>query len=918
MENCKIAKPLEKLKFIVKTLNLNLNLICSWIIFAIILGSCSQKEEFSLNTAFEQKGIDQEYIQKLKERGTPEIFSGKELKYIGMPIGGLTTGQVYLGGDGQLWYWDIFNINRIDPTNTGAGDKFYLNPMTQDHQFEQGFAIKIKKGITSIHKELSFDGFSDITFRGEYPMAKVTYRSNDIPITIQLEAFSPFIPTKMEQSDFPAVVMQFTLKNDGDNPVDIELFGWLQNTSNLFSANQTNGKHLNKIVKSDNLLQLITSSEVNEKSQQNPDHGNMSLSLLNSDDNSWSTPKVLDDIAYNLGAVTPSEKTESRSNLGNELTGAIGQKLHLAAQEERTVSFVLSWYFPNVNKVKMPKLRNHENLRYFYSQKFNSAGDVALQINKAKEELFSSTKKWTETWYDSSLPYWFLDRTFINTSILASTSCYRFDDLTDDPYNEGRFYALEGVYLGEGTCTHVFHYEQAFGRLFPNTARKLRDQIDFGLAWDTNGYIKYRAEHSDIGKHDGRGYAIDGHAGTILRSYREHTMSKDAMFLNKNWRKIKMSIEYLIAQDSEETGVADGIIEGFQYHTLDRPWYGKISWITSLYNATLQVGFVLANEIGDTEFALYCKKIAESGSVNIISELYNGEFFINTLDKDHLDAPNTNIGCHIDQVMGQGWALQAGLPRVLPKEETVSALRSIFKYNYQPDVGKYLDTAKIQPVRFYAHAGEGGTMLTSFPNGGTEQAPGKIKHDWDKLTVGYFSENMTGFTYQAAGHMIAEGLVDEGLIVIDAIHKRYGPLKRNPYNEIEYGNHYIRAMASYGAFVSASGFTYHGPKGEIGFDPKISPEDFKSAFVAAEGWGSFTQERSGSRQSNSIALKYGKMTLTKINLVVPNGKSPSEVILLKNDKKMNNKFTQNGSILSVVFKTCELKKGEVISIMINF
>ena len=78
MKYYKIIKSLEKMKFVVKTLNLNL--VCSWIIFIILLGGCSQKEEFSLNTAFEQKGIDKEYIQKLKERGTPEIFSGKELK----------------------------------------------------------------------------------------------------------------------------------------------------------------------------------------------------------------------------------------------------------------------------------------------------------------------------------------------------------------------------------------------------------------------------------------------------------------------------------------------------------------------------------------------------------------------------------------------------------------------------------------------------------------------------------------------------------------------------------------------------------------------------------------------------------------------------------------------------------------------
>jgi len=150
-----------------------------------------------------------------------------------------------------------------------------------------------------------------------------------------------------------------------------------------------------------------------------------------------------------------------------------------------------------------------------------------------------------------------------------------------------------------------------------------------------------------------------------------------------------------------------------------------------------------------------------------------------------------------------------------------------------------LDTASIKNVRFYALSGEAGTVMCSFPKGGSDKAPGEIQNDWEKLVVGYFSESMTGFTYQAAAHMIAEGLVDEGMTMIKAIHDLYAPEKRNPYNEVEYGNHYTRAMSSYGAFIAASGFILHEPKGEIGFSPKINPNNFKSAFITGKSWGTF-------------------------------------------------------------------------------
>jgi hypothetical protein len=390
-------------------------------------------------------------------------------------------------------------------------------------------------------------------------------------------------------------------------------------------------------------------------------------------------------------------------------------------------------------------------------------------------------------------------------------------------------------------------------RLFPDLERGVREHTDFGFAQQADGSIHFRGENNNIP-------AIDAQAGTILRALREHQVSEDAAFLGRTWPNVKRATEWLIAKD--ENG--DGIIESNQHNTLDTDWFGPVAWLSGLYLAALGAAAAMADEVSDKDFAAACRAILARGRRNIVERLFDGEYFLNKPDARHLDAINSGSGCEIDQVMGQSWAWQVGLPRVLPRDETVSALRSLWRYNFTPDVGPYRERYKAG--RWYAMAGEAGLLMCTFPrrDWDYEQAKGKGP-DW---AAGYFNECMNGFEYQAAGHMIWEGLVQEGLAVTRAVHDRYHASRRNPWNEVECGDHYARSMASYGVFLAACGFEYHGPKGHIGFAPRLSPDDFKAPFTAAAGWGTFTQRRSSATLSARIALKHGRLRVKTIGLAV--------------------------------------------------
>ncbi|MFO0888934.1 MAG: hypothetical protein U0790_07270 [Isosphaeraceae bacterium] len=143
---------------------------------------------------------------------------------------------------------------------------------------------------------------------------------------------------------------------------------------------------------------------------------------------------------------------------------------------------------------------------------------------------------------------------------------------------------------------------------------------------------------------------------------------------------------------------------------------------------------------------------------------------------------------------------------------------------------------------------------------------------------------MNGFEHQAAGHMIWEGMLQEGLAITRAIHDRYSASRRNPWNEVECGDHYARSMASYGVFLAACGYEYHGPKGFLAFRPRLNPEDFRAAFTAAEGWGTFTQKRDAQRQSAMIAVRWGRLKLRRLSLDPGENREPKTVTAFLGDR----------------------------------
>jgi len=617
------------------------------------------------------------------------------------------------------------------------------------------------------------------------------------------------------------------------------------------------------------------------------DFGTLGLALLGAQpDDTANTSLPTDGVPAGIFSTPTPSAEPAQKRFGQKLVGSLARKFKLGRGESATIKFVLTWHFPNLKLNRLPPGR-------YYATKFKSARAVAEFVADNFSRLASQTRLWHDTWYDSTLPYWFLDRTFLNTSILASSTCQRLGN--------GRFYSWEGVACCEGTCGHVWHYAQAVARVFPELERLTREKVDFGLAMQPDGAIHFRGEFNNIP-------AIDAQAGAILRALREHEMSADNSFLLRNWPRIQKATEWLMAKDADR----DGLIKGNQHNTLDTDWYGPVAWLSGLYLAALLAAEAMAKEAGDPAFATRCRKLFTTGQKNLVTQLFDNDYFMNKVDAKHLDAINSGTGCEIDQVMGQSWAFQVGLPRVLPEPETRTALRSLWRYNFTPDVGPY---RKHYPAgRWYAMPGEAGLLMCSFPRTDWDYAQAKGKGpDW---AAGYFDECMNGFEYQVAGHMLWEGMITEGLAITRAVHDRYQASRRNPWNEIECGDHYVRSMASYGVYLAACGFEYHGPNGHLGFAPRLTPENFQAAFTAAEGWGSYRQSRQPGSQTHAIEMKLGQLELNSLACELAPNTQLKGVTVMQGANRVAAQAAQTGTRIEITFAgRLTLKPGAKLEVV---
>jgi len=119
-------------------------------------------------------------------------------------------------------------------------------------------------------------------------------------------------------------------------------------------------------------------------------------------------------------------------------------------------------------------------------------------------------------------------------------------------------------------------------------------------------------------------------------------------------------------------------------------------------------------------------------------------------------------------------------------------------------------------------------------------------------------------------------------------------------------------------YTALAGFEYHGPKGHIGFAPRVTPEAFRAAFTGAEGWGSFSQTRRDAVQRETIELCWGRLALKTLAFAIPKDWKNVTVGIRLNGERLTGKTLVSDTRVEIrLDKDLTLNKGDRLEVRIR-
>ena len=790
-------------------------------------------------------------------RGFNGIYHGDYLNHIAFPMGGIGAGMICLEGTGALTKFSLRNRPDLASEPKVFSAVSIKGPRRIARVLEGPVpAWKLRPFLPGV--EGNYPGgcwglprFRQATFETRFPFGTVRLKEADMPLEVELTGWSPFSPGDADNSSLPVAGIEYRFLNRSSASVDA-VFSF--NSQNFLAERQDSSS---KKKPSDRIRTTANGFILCGPGAEDRPWDDACLAVWVDDPQAEVNPAWMRgvDSLQIVWRDIESGASYSRAPLADDSSpgASVFVPFSLAPGEARTISLRFAWYAPKSNLFKPADISTDSNVvscsvvsctpvagtyQPWYAGSFSSIETLIDYWQSNYQPLRQAAEKFSRALYDTTLPPEVMEAVASNLSILKSPTVLRQTD--------GRLWGWEGSRETQGSCygssTHVWNYAQTIAHLFPELERSLRE-TEFGSNQNDEGHQFCRAALPirPLEEPHAQPDAADGQLGGIIKFYRDWRISGDMAWLRRWWPRIRACLDYCIRTwDPEHRGV----IEEPHINTYDILFWGADSMCTSLYLSALKAATLMGESLGDN-IELYSTLLSKS-SHQIEEQLFNGEYFFQKTEWQNLRAPYPRVdddspnypeflelarkdgppyqygqGCLSDGVLGAWLSLMCGVGEVLDSRKVESHLLAVHRYNLRKDLAEHANTRRA----FFACGDESGLLACTWPRGGRPL-----------LAMIYADEVWTGIEYQVASHLISLGRIDEGLEIVRACRRRYDGLVRNPFDEIEAGRWYARAMSSYALLQAFSGARFDAVERILYLRPAIKG-DFRCFLSTATGFG---------------------------------------------------------------------------------
>lgn len=814
-------------------------------------------------------------------------YDQNHLLRIALPLGGIGTGTVSLGGRGDLRDWELANrpAKGFIPRALGSGVQS-VSPFFAVWA-RDGHGRTFTRALEGALDPAEYEGpsgstaanhglprFARCSFAAAYPLGQVFLDDPALPFSARLQAFNPLVPADSETSGLPVAILRYSLRSRARQPLQAALCTVLPNFIGCdaihpvgAAGNQTafcESRHLRGL--------YMESTGVDPQAEA---WGSLALGLVNpppdlSFRTNWrhqaggrrawgnSLLDFWDDFS------TDGALDECPPDGADLPVGSLCARFELLPGVDASLTFILAWHFPN-RYTWTPDLCDSGEMTCkqnwignYYASRFSDAWAAAEHAASRLDTLERQTVRFVRAFCGSDLPVPVKEAALFNLSTLRSQTCFRTAD--------GRFFGWEGCNnlqgCCHGSCTHVWNYEQATAFLFGDLSRQMRE-VEFAQTVRADGLMSFRVNLPlEKAKNFARA-AADGQMGCIMKIYRDWQLSGDDGMLCCLWPNVRKALEFCWVPGGWDAD-RDGVMEGCQHNTMDVEYFGPNPQMESWYLGALRAAEEMASHLGEDPFAAECRRLFENGRAWTDANLFNGEYYIHQVRPPRspdviapglmvgmgaadLSDPDFQLGpgCLVDQLVGQYMAHICGLGYLLDPAHVRTALHSIYRYNLRRGFHDHFNC-----MRSYVLGDETALLMASYP----DQRPAR--------PFPYFTEVMTGFEYTAAVGMLYEGLEEFGLDCIANIRERYDGRKRSPFDEAECGHHYARAMAAWAAVLALSGFHYSAVEKKMAFTAR----EGRFLWSTGDAWGTVRLSHPNGDWQADLAVLGGKLALDRLEL----------------------------------------------------